>query len=174
MHYKASLGTTSLLITVLATLLLGSMITFFLYRAITAVHTAEVLIFVFICILIAGLFILTYLYSPVLYVVTKETITINRRISDVIISVNEIRDAFSVKKESMTGVVRVGGNGGLFGFYGNFQNHFGQMKWYGTKLSNYVMIETMNNERIVLTPDNTDMVKEIRGLIANKQNPTGF
>jgi hypothetical protein len=165
MKYKASLGTTSVLITLCATLLLGSMITFFLYRAVTAAHTAQALIFLFISIFIAGLFTLTYLYSPVGYIVAKETITINRPISDVIISVHDIRDAFSVKKESMTGLVRVGGNGGLFGFYGNFKNHFGQMTWYGTKLKNYVMIETLDNERIILTPDNTDMVKEIRKLL---------
>jgi hypothetical protein len=100
------------------------------------------------------------------YVVGNEAVTISRPIKDVIISIHDIRDAFLVKKESMTGLQRVGGNGGLFGFYGNFRNHFGLMTWYGTKLKNYVMIETIHNERIILTPDNTDMVKEIRGLIA--------
>ena len=170
MKYKASLGTTALVITLSATLLLGSMITFFLYRAITAAHTAEVLIFLSISIFIAGLFILTYLYSPAGYVVATETIIINRPIRDVIISVNDIRDAFSVKRESMTGVVRVGGNGGLFGFYGNFRNHFGQMTWYGTKLKNYVMIETLDNERIILTPDDMEMVKEIRKLITTRNS----
>lgn len=39
------------------------------------------------------------------------------------------------------------------------------MTWYATRLKNYVMIETVNNERIIVTPDNTDMVKEIRKLI---------
>ena len=65
----------------------------------------------------------------------------------------------------MTGRERVGGNGGLFGFYGDFKNTFGMMTWYATRLKNYIMIETTDNERVVITPDNTDMVKEIRRLI---------
>jgi hypothetical protein len=165
MHYKASLGTTSIVITLSATLLLGSIITFFLYRAIRAAHTAEVVIFVFMALFISGLFLLTYLYRPMGYIVANESIIINRPIKDVIISMDVIRDAFIVKKESMTGLERVGGNGGVFGFYGDFKNHFGRMRWYGTKLRNYVMVETTDNERIILTPDNTDMVKEIRKLI---------
>lgn len=58
------------------------------------------------------------------------------------------------------------GNGGLFGFYGEFKNdRYGYMTWYATKRSNYVMLETTEREKIVLTPDNVDMVTEIKKLI---------
>jgi hypothetical protein len=57
---------------------------------------------------------------------------------------------------------RVGGNGGLFGFYGQFKSSFGLTTWYATKLKNYVLLETIKKERFIITPDNIEMVKVIR------------
>jgi hypothetical protein len=97
--------------------------------------------------------------------VDSTNLIIRRPIKEVRIPLDEIRDAFLVRKESMTWTERIGGNGGLFGFTGNFKNTFGPMTWYATRLKNYIMIETRDNDRIVITPDNTDMIKEIRRLI---------
>ncbi len=60
---------------------------------------------------------------------------------------------------------RAGGNGGIFGFYGEFKNGYGDMTWYATKSNNYLMIETFQGDKIVLTPNDKAMVKEIRQLI---------
>jgi hypothetical protein len=62
----------------------------------------------------------------------------------------------------MTRRERLGGNGGLFGFYGEFRTPFGRTSWYATKLTNYILIETVNNGRIIITPDDTGMIKNIR------------
>lgn len=84
---------------------------------------------------------------------------------DVNISIKDIKDAFLIRNESMQWTEQVGGNGGIFGFYGEFKNGYGEMTWYATKTNNYLMIETVQHEKIVLTPNDTAMVKEIRQLI---------
>lgn len=66
--------------------------------------------------------VVVYLYRPVRYIVDEKHVTIKRPVNDVIIPINEIRDALLVKKESLGRRERVGGNGGVFGFYGNFRN----------------------------------------------------
>ena len=36
------------------------------------------------------------------------------------------------------------------------------MTWYATRRNNYLIIETDDNEKIVLTPDDTKMIDEIK------------
>lgn len=166
MTYKATLGTTSIIITIGISLFLGLLLTFLLYRAISANQIVLSIIFLAITIAISTLYLLTYLYRPIHYAVDSKHLTIKRTIKDIEIPMNEINDAFLVRPDSMKWKERVGGNGGLFGFYGNFKNSFGLMTWYATKLGNYIMIETLDNNRIIITPDNNaDMIKEIRRLI---------
>lgn len=107
-----------------------------------------------------------YLYRPIKYLVTDKKVIVKRLAKDVTIDISEIRDAYIVKNEFMRWTKKTFGNGGLFGFYGEFKNDsFGDMVWYATQKKNYVMLETTLKEKIILTPDNTDMVKEIRKLI---------
>ena len=163
--YKAQLGVTATLISIFSTLLLGAVLIFFLFRALATTATFERIVSLAVTCGISILYILVYLYRPVHYVLDGEHLIIKRPLKDVKIPMNEIKDAFIVKKDSMMWTERAGGNGGLFGFYGNFKNNLGLMTWYATKLKNYVMIETIHSERIILTPDDTDMVKEIRKYI---------
>lgn len=170
MEYKASLGTTATIITIVVSLFLASFVSFLLYRAISANQVVLFIIFTAITMAIATLYFLTYLYRPIYYTVDTKHLTIKRPIKDIQIPMNEIRNAFLVRKESMRWTDRVAGNGGLFGFYGHFRNNFGLMTWHATKLGNYIMIETLNN-RIIITPDNIEMVKEIRRLIGKEASP---
>lgn len=163
--YKATLGTTSIVITIGTSLLLGCLIAFFLYWAILSNEVVLSIVFAFTIIGILALYLLTYLYRPIHYIVDVNHLIIKRTIRDVKIPIDEIKNAFIVRRESMKWTTRVGGNGGLFGFYGDFKNDFGPMKWYATKLGNYIMVETIDNNRIVITPDNTDMIKEIHRLL---------
>jgi hypothetical protein len=77
-----------------------------------------------------------------------------------------IKAVYTIKKDSMGWVHKTFGNGGLFGYYGEFRSdHYGDMTWYATRRSNYVMLETYDHERIILTPDNMEMVNKIKKLI---------
>ena len=58
---------------------------------------------------------------------------------------------------------RIGASGGLFGFFGEFKNPvYGEMTWYATRSNHFVMLETMNDQKIVLTPDDPEFVKDIK------------
>jgi hypothetical protein len=165
MKYKATLGTSSTLITLFVSVLLGAVVALMLYTGIGTGKTAPIIVASVVSIGTLALYLLAYSYRPIKYVLDATHLIIRRRIKDVKIPVSEIRDAFLVRKESMTWTERTGGNGGLFGFYGAFKNTFGPMTWYATRLKNYIMIETTDNDRIVITPDNTEMVQDIRRLI---------
>jgi hypothetical protein len=165
MKYAATLGLTSILITGFISLLLGSVIAFFAYRAFVTIETAEALIEVIVIMCLLSLYGLFYLYRPQCYILDNDGITIKRPVKDVKISLSDIVDAYKIRKESMQWLERDGGNGGFFGFYGNFKNSLGEMTWYATKRKNYVLIETSSKEKIILTPDDINMVREIRKLI---------
>ena len=165
MKYKASLGITSALITAMITLCFGCLIAFLIYRMRVTTETFELILAVVAIMFILGIYLLSYLYSPRQYIVDRDHIIIRRTIKDVKIPVNEIEDAFLIKRESMGWTERVGSSGGVFGYYGKFKNAFGLMTWYATKRTNYIMIETVHKDKIILTPDDTEMVKEIRRLI---------
>lgn len=174
MTYKATLGRTAILITVVVTLLLGSLLVFSLYRIVMTTAIPEMIIFLFVGVGIVTLYLATYLYRPVRYIVDQDQFIIKRPINDITIPLEEIKDVYIVRKESMTSTERVGGNGGVFGFYGNFRNHFGTMTWYATRLKNYIMIETLNNGRVVVTPDNMDMAKALRDLSKARTIPNEY
>ena len=71
----------------------------------------------------------------------------------------------------MKWTIRTFGVGGLFGYYGKFRNKtFGNMTWFATQQKNYLIFETTNNQKIVLTPDDTDMIKEIQKLIGKSSS----
>lgn len=77
----------------------------------------------------------------------------------------KIKDITNVKAtpHAMMGSIRRFGIGGLFGYIGNYKNGvLGSYKAYATNQNNTVLIETTNNGKIVVTPDNPgEFVKSI-------------
>src|SRR5699024_10265637 len=56
---------------------------------------------------------------------------------------------------AMIGSIRTFGIGGLFGYIGYYRNSIlGSYKAYATNTDNTVLIETTNDRKIVVTPDN--------------------
>jgi hypothetical protein len=50
--------------------------------------------------------------------------------------------------------VRTLGVGGLFGYFGKFANiKLGSMTWYATRTDRTVLVRTVDNRKIILTPD---------------------
>ncbi len=95
--------------------------------------------------------------------VDKEKIIVRRPAKDLILNIREIKNAFLVTKESMRWTIRTFGNGGLFGYTGKFYNNtYGNMTWYATRRNNYTILVTVDEEKIVLTPDDIEMVEKIR------------
>ena len=43
---------------------------------------------------------------------------------------------------------------GLFGYYGNFSNFsIGRRTWYATRRDKPVLVKTINNKKIIVTPN---------------------
>ena len=109
-----------------------------------------------ICIIILLLLIyfIVFAYRPINYVVSADSIIIHRPVLDVKISRDTIKSVELLDKEKMYGVIRTFGVGGLFGYYGQFYNSkIGSMTWYATRQNNTVLVRTIDNKNIVLTPD---------------------
>jgi hypothetical protein len=67
---------------------------------------------------------------------------------------NQIKSVELLDKEQLAWVFRTFGVGGLFGYYGKFANtKLGSMTWYATRRNKTVLIETLDNKKIILTPD---------------------
>lgn len=126
-QYTATLGTTAKILTIVVSILFAGVVAFFAYLAFATDEIVVSVIFTSVILGIVAVYCLVYLYRPIGYMVGPEFVTIRRPIKDVHIPLAEIKDAFVVKRELMQGIVREGGNGGVYGFYGNFRNHFGRM-----------------------------------------------
>lgn len=125
--------------------------------------TTQTAILISTIVLVVSTFIFCYLYRPLGYVVDGNKLIIRRPIKDIMIDFNTIKDAFLPTKESMKWTIRTFGNGGIFGYFGRFRNGtYGGMTWYATRTSNYLIIVTEDNSKIVLTPDDPGMIREFK------------
>jgi hypothetical protein len=167
MEYKASLDLTSKIISVVVTLLFLT-ITVYTYTLLdlkSGIGTESITL-ILTTLLIISIYFICYVLRPIKYILDKDKITIKRLIFDVTIDIRSIKSVLQADKESMKWTIRTFGNGGLFGYFGKFYNKaFGAMTWYATRRSNYIVLGTVTSGKIVITPDDSDMVIEIRKLI---------
>jgi hypothetical protein len=126
----------------------------------------ESLVLILTTLLIIATYFICYLLRPIKYVLDKDRIIIKRLILDITIDIKTIKSALLADKKSMRWTIRTFGNGGLFGYFGKFYNQtFGSMTWYATRRSNYIVLGTTTKGKIVITPDDPNMVNEIGKLI---------
>jgi hypothetical protein len=167
MIYKATLDRTSKLITGLALVLFLVVI----YLNIQAIDFETNQWFhyganIFTLTILTIVYSTCFLLRPIKYIVDREKITIKRPIKDITITRKSIKNVFVTKKDTMKWTIRTFGNGGFFGYYGKFRNeNFGNMKWYATKRDNYLILETNDNQKIVLTPDDIGMLNEVQRIM---------
>jgi hypothetical protein len=165
MEYKASLDLTAKSITVFITILFLGILgkTFDKLILENTITQMNVIILMIISIIMILVYIICFCFRITSYVLTNEHIIIKRPFKDIVIKIKLVKDVFLAKKESMRWVLRTFGNGGLFGYFGEFRNGtFGNMTWYATQKDNYLIIETIDNTKVVITPDDTTMVSEIK------------
>jgi len=98
------------------------------------------------------------------YTVTSSTLVINKLVGQRVIARENILSVFPVKDNDLRWSIRTFGSGGLFGYFGKFYNtKYGDMTWYATRVSRFVMVELKGGEHIVLTPDQEDLVEKLKG-----------
>ena len=96
----------------------------------------------------------TYLFSATNYILASNGLTIQRPIRQSIIRYEEIRD---VRKMNWTWrMVRLGGSGGLYGYFGLFQiSRIGKVLMYVTNKDRVIYIQT-KEKQYAISPDNPD------------------
>lgn len=113
-----------------------------------------------IAVLLFGILIFTWLYSPKYYVVTSDSIVVNRAIGKKAFLLSEIESISLIAENEIKSVTRVMGVGGLFGYFGRFQSHnIGMSTFYTTQRKNLTLLRLKNGKKVVLSPDeNTSLI----------------
>ena len=105
-------------------------------------------------ILLSLIYFGTFSFRPISYKLTDKKLIIHRPLSDIKIDRTEIKTVEQLDKEKLSWAVRIFGVGGLFGYWGKFSNtKVGSMTWYATRRNNAVLVTTIHNKKIVLTPN---------------------
>jgi hypothetical protein len=109
-------------------------------------------------------YLIAFMFRPIRYSILDELLVIHRPLLDIKIELNEIENVEMLDSQELKGTIRTFGVGGLWGYWGSFANtRIGAMKWYATRMSNAVLITTVNNKKIVLTPDDPELfVKKLK------------
>jgi len=99
-------------------------------------------------------YVTAFAFRPIHYILTQDTLKIHRLFSDVTIPTDQINTIEVLDKNAIGWTIRTFGVGGLFGYYGKFANvKLGQMTWYATRKDKAVLVSTIDNRKIILTPD---------------------
>ena len=154
MTFNTSLDKLAKGVTIGITIIFGSIITMALY---SLLNDEEKTIPSFIIIGLLLIYFIVYAFRPGNYTLTTGKLVVHRPLTNVKISLTEIKSVEQIDKEKLGQTFRTFGAGGLFGYFGKFTNtKLGSMTWYATRMDKAVLITTIDNKKIVLTPDNPE------------------
>ena len=100
------------------------------------------------------IFVIVYLLRPNNYSVSSDKLLIHSILGNVEIDRNNIHSIQEIDESQVKNSIRTFGVGGFFGNFGKFWNgKLGNMTWYVTRKNNFVLVETKDQKKIILTPD---------------------
>lgn len=103
---------------------------------------------------LVGVVIVAALAAPRRYTVGQHGVSVQRWLGSIDIPSATILRVRAISSSQLKGSVRAPGNGGMFGYYGRFNNAtLGWYRMYATKSYGHVEVQTVG-DRFVLTPDN--------------------
>jgi len=165
MIYRASLDVLAKVITISSTLLLISLSTISI-RALMIANgdISEIALHSITLLFFFGIPLFSFLLSPKNYLVETDAIVIDRALGAIRIPFEHIKSFGKPEVSDMAGTLRVFGVGGIFGYMGRFRNpKFGNMIFYATQRKNWVLIETDDNKKFIITPNEIEkMVQDLR------------
>lgn len=163
MEYKASLDTLSKILTV-GVILLLTVIGIRIVLSLSDFNgdATPMLISIGVLVLFFAIIIGSYAFSITGYTVTQESLIIRRRFNNITIPRADIEEVRTIGPGEMKSLIRTFGNGGLFGYYGKFYSStFGHMTFYVTNIKNKVLIRTTSGKKIIISPDDRQLVNEL-------------
>jgi len=113
--------------------------------------------------LVAAILGAAWSLAPRAFAVEASQVRIERPLRPIAIPVRSIRSAGLLPEGALRGALRLGGSGGLFGYYGRFWSRgLGAFRLYATRRDGLVWIDTPD-ERFVLSPDAPErFLEEVR------------
>ena len=143
MTYKTSLDNLAKVITIIITILFAVIIV----GQFSLIKDEGKSVPTFTTILLSLIYFGTFSFKPISYKLTDDKLIIHRPLFD-------IKNVEQLDKEKLSWALRIFGVGGLFGYWGKFINtKLGSMTWYATRRNNAVLVTTIYNKKIVLTPN---------------------
>jgi hypothetical protein len=157
--YKASLDTTSKIITAIVFLMAVTGITMCFFK--NDWYTGLILGFI-----PSILIVFTFIFKVQSYQITDDKLIIKRPVSifnrEILLS--DIASVRLLNKQDFKGTIRTGGVGGLFGYYGYFSNiRLGNFTMYATNGKNRVLLVVGKyKSEIVISPDDAAMADDLQ------------
>jgi hypothetical protein len=106
--------------------------------------------------------LIAYLFRPLSYELTEDSIIINRPVSKVNIELPDIDYAKKITYSDLSITIRLFGSGGFFGYYGIFYSStFGKIKAYMSQRNNLVLIKTFKHGTFVISPDEESFIQAV-------------
>lgn len=150
MTYKTSLDNLAKGVTIGVTLLFA----FIIFGQYSIIKDAGRAIPIYTTVALLLIYFIAFAFRPINYKLSADQLIIHRLLSDVKIDRQQIKSVEYLDKEKIGWAVRTFGVGGLFGYFGKFANtKIGSMTWYATRRNKAVLVKTINNKKIILTPD---------------------
>ncbi|MCD2426139.1 PH domain-containing protein [Niabella pedocola] len=154
MDFSASYDKTTKIITALVGILMLVVLAS-MWISLKAAGTGLPLVFMAVVSFISV--ILPYGFSVTKYQLNNEELIIFRPFGNKKILLTSIASAAIIDPKLLRWSWRIFGSGGMFGYYGTFGNkQLGTMKWYLTRKDRIVLITTVNNKKLLLSPDDVD------------------
>lgn len=153
MTYKTSLDNLAKGITIGVTLLFASIL---IGQFSTIKNSGETLAIITSIALLLS-YLIAFAFRPINYSLTNDELIIHRLIWDVKIDRNKIKNVESLNKDKIGWLLRSFAVGGLFGYYGKFAStKLGRMTWYATRRNKTVLVQTIGNKKIIITPNDPE------------------
>ncbi len=150
MTYKTSLDNLAKGVTIGVTLLFA----FIIFGQYSIIKDAGRVIPIYTTVALLLIYFIAFAFRPINYKLSADQLIIHRLLSDIKIDRDQIKSVEYLDKEKMGWAFRTFGVGGLFGYFGKFANtKIGSMTWYATRRNKTVLVRTMSNKKIILTPD---------------------
>lgn len=161
MKFKTTLDKLAKVVTAVVTILFASVIVAQLVMLAEAFNYTSVITMIVMIVI----YLIVLLFRPISYEITESMVCINRPLFDINFPINEIKSVEILEESRLSGVVRLFGVGGLFGYWGKFySSKIGTMTWYATRRDQAILITTKEDKKIVLTPDEPENFVSTCGL----------
>ncbi|WP_319499530.1 PH domain-containing protein [uncultured Draconibacterium sp.] len=109
--------------------------------------------------------------TPISYKILNGDLIIKSRFTRKAISIREIRNLRIFDSEDRKGLIRIFGVEGVLGnigYYSSTRNN--KMTILTSRDTNWILIDTKDNEKIVISPDDLALVNLVNKLIKNNEN----